>query len=276
MKISIFLLMLFNQYFYFQSSFQKILFESVNSEFKKQVNPEENADEKSFSNSSRNFEFSRNQIPENELAIEESYFLRNRFARIDPSKTKLFLSPTAQTLSSGSGYVSVYEIFFPSFAYGVTDYLMIGVSSSIIPSFEFKDQMKSVSLKFKVLDKDELKVSAGINYFSFLETSFTPFYGVATYYGFPVSVTMGLGSGLTKDKFINAGFVLLGFHYQLSNRISLISENVFITKEVNPSMIFGIRFFGNHFAIDLGIFSRAIWSQYNLDFYPWIGFTYNF
>ena len=53
-----------------------------------------------------------------------------RFTRTDPNYTRLFITPTARTLSRGAGRVTTYLIF-PSVAYGVTGNVDVSAAASI-------------------------------------------------------------------------------------------------------------------------------------------------
>jgi len=68
------------------------------------------------------------KISKNLISEAENYhaLIRDgKFVRSDPNSTRLFFAPTAKTLRKGKGYFSVYEIFLPFIAYGVTDYITL-------------------------------------------------------------------------------------------------------------------------------------------------------
>src|SRR5512135_963995 len=44
-----------------------------------------------------------------------------KFGRPDPNRVRLFLAPTARTLSQGGAYIGDYYLFFPVVGYGITD-----------------------------------------------------------------------------------------------------------------------------------------------------------
>ena len=44
----------------------------------------------------------------------------------NPNITRLFFAPTARMLKQGEGYFSDYYLFFPGFAYGITDRFTLG------------------------------------------------------------------------------------------------------------------------------------------------------
>lgn len=208
----------------------------------------------------------------------KKFLVGNKIFRLDPTKTKLFLSPTAQTLNAGSGYLSVYEIFFASFAYGVTDYLMIAGGGSLFPGINLEQQMKFVSTKLKLIDYKKIKFSIGGMYTGFWEGSFGTIYGVTTIGDYPFYLSAILGTGFTEGNFIEGKVIVIGLQYQVSHKVSLLTENWFFTEDPYPIISYGLRFFGDNLSADFGFFAKTNWlkEEESFYFYPWIGFTYNF
>lgn len=208
----------------------------------------------------------------------KKFIVENKIVRLDPTKTKLFLASTAQTLNGGSGYFSVYEIFFPNFALGITDNLMIAGGSSLFPGISLEQQLKFISTKLKLIDYKQIKFSIGGMYLNFWEGSFGTIYGVTTIGKYPIYLTAAVGSGFTEAKFIEGKVIIVGLQYQVSHKISLLTENWFFTNDPYPLISYGLRFFGDNLSADFGFFAKTDLMK-NDDmfyFYPWIGFTYNF
>ncbi|MDD5427019.1 MAG: hypothetical protein PHN52_11130, partial [candidate division Zixibacteria bacterium] len=44
----------------------------------------------------------------------------------NPNRTRLYIAPTGRILESREGYFAVADLFFPSFAFGLTDFITIG------------------------------------------------------------------------------------------------------------------------------------------------------
>ncbi|HUQ18280.1 MAG TPA: hypothetical protein VM099_01595, partial [Gemmatimonadaceae bacterium] len=52
----------------------------------------------------------------------------------NPNYTRLFFAPSGQMLKKGEGYFADYELFFPGFAYGITDNFSVGGGVSLFPA----------------------------------------------------------------------------------------------------------------------------------------------
>ena len=75
-------------------------------------------------------------IPRNRIKSIEDVFgdvVEGEFRRGDPNRTRLLFAPTARSLKAGQGYFSIYEIFFPMLAFGVTDFATIAAGISLFP-----------------------------------------------------------------------------------------------------------------------------------------------
>jgi hypothetical protein len=71
---------------------------------------------------------------------------------------------------------------------------------------------------------------------------------------------------------------VIGGGMQVSNSVKLVSENWISTFEFPQSVIpiFGIRFFEEKIAADLGFVYISTSGIIRFPFLPWLGFTYNF
>lgn len=224
--------------------------------------------------------------------------------RLDPNGTRLFLSPTARTMPKGQGRFSDYMVFFPSVAYGFTDWLDASLGVSILPGSS--TQIATFNLKAQVYDSETVDLAVG-NLFG------TPIgegtgdgfggtaYGLATFGDARRAVTLGAYvayAGIdasstfceddvcdTEDNFdfaVAEGVVLmLGGELQVSNSVKLMTENYvgFGDGETGGIVSGGIRFFGDQLAVDLAFFRPFDSSSDDLDgfpFVPYVGFAYNF
>ncbi len=74
----------------------------------------------------------------------------------NPNITRLFFAPTARMLKQGKGYFSDYYIFFPGFAYGITDRVTLGGGLSIFPGVDMNDQLFFIAPKFGLIQEKTL------------------------------------------------------------------------------------------------------------------------
>jgi len=202
---------------------------------------------------------------------------QGKFFRTDPNVSRLFFAPTGRKLKAGSGYFADYWVFFPSAAFGITDYFSFAGGMSLIPGAD--SQLFYLFPKFTFELSETAGLGAGLMHLSIPnETgSFTLGYGVATFGKATGGLTLGAGLPLGK----NSGGVtvlLLGGETQVSNNIKLISENWFFLgggDSGNFSLFSGgVRFFGDKLAVDLALITVSeAWSEGGFPFMPWVDFS---
>jgi hypothetical protein len=95
--------------------------------------------------------------------------------------------------------------------------------------------------------------------------------------------SLGIGVGLPSAKIWEFDLkfepvFVIGGGMQVSNSVKLVSEIWILTFEFPRSVfpIFGIRFFGEELAADLGFVYISTSEIVGFPFLPWLGFTYNF
>jgi len=216
------------------------------------------------------------RVPRIQVKVLETlsgYFEGEKYMRRDPNDTRLFFSSTGRSLKKGQGYFSAYEIFFPSIAVGITDFIMISGGISLIPGAE--SQLIYLTPKIRLLHLKNFDLSASLQYMSSFGYSFGMGYANATYGTSRASVTGGLGWGFVDGHFSSSPCIILGGETQLSNSIKLITENWFPPKTDVAILLFGIRFFGENIAGDFGLMTTTK-SSGGFPFVPWVGFAYNF
>jgi hypothetical protein len=201
------------------------------------------------------------------------YYEHGKYFRQDPNDTRLFFSSTGRSLKKGQGYFSAYEIFFPSIAVGITDFIMFSGGISLIPGAE--SQLIYLTPKIRLLHFKKFDMSASLQYMNSFGYSFGMSYANATYGTSRASVTGGLGWGFVDGNFSSSPCLILGGETQLSNSIKLITENWFPPKTDVAILLFGIRFFGENIAGDFGLMTTTK-SSGSFPFIPWVGFAYNF
>jgi hypothetical protein len=196
--------------------------------------------------------------------------------RDDPNSTRLLFSPTGRALKAGQGYFSVYEVFFPFVAVGITDFLAVAGGMTLIPGMESQAfyiapkitplQLKNFdfslgALYARVPDEDE---GAGI------------IYGVGTAGSAKASLTVGAGFGFMGADFADKPILMIGGETQISPTVKMLSENWIIPDSDVQLFSLGIRFFGSKLAADFGLIYPAGGDSSGWPLFPWIGFAYNF
>jgi hypothetical protein len=202
------------------------------------------------------------------------------YRRVDPNRTRLLLAPTGRPLRAGQGYFSAYEIFFTFFSVGITDFLSFAGGLTLLPGAE--DQLFYLAPKLTLpLHSEAVNIGAGIvygNVFSSNSSGAGFVYGVGTFGSQYAAVTVGLGYGFAEGEFASKPVLVLGGETQVSSSIKLVTENWFAVGADSKLLSFGIRFFGEHLAADLG-FMYPLSDEGGMSgfpFLPWVGFVYNF
>jgi hypothetical protein len=210
-------------------------------------------------------------VNENELI--EGEILDGEFIRYDPNRTRLLFGPTARTLKQGNGYFSTYEIFFPSIAYGVTDFITLSGGVSLVPGVD--EQAIYAGAKVGIFESEVVTLGGGFIYAHVSDTDFGTAYGVATIGSQRAALTVGLGWGFIDWEFSGTPALMIGGEVQLSNSIKLVTEN-WLPPDTDFAIIsLGIRFFGDNLAADIGLVTYTDVGD-GFPFLPWLGFVYNF
>ena len=215
-----------------------------------------------------------NQIKSREIITKkmhnEVYWFDN------PNQSRLFFAPTGRALKSGDGYFAAYEIFFPFFAIGVTDWLTLAGGMSLFPAF--KNQLFYFAPKFTPFSNKNFNASIG--YFFIIipeDVNLNIVYGIGTYGNKKASITFGLGYEFSSSNVEYNGepVILLGGEIRISESFGLVTENWFFTNSEVNIFSFGARFFGRRISADFGLLKPSEYSGV-FPFLPWLGFVYNF
>ena len=207
--------------------------------------------------------------------------VQGEYLRRDPNRTRLLFAPTARPLKAGQGYVAFYEIFFSYFAVGIADFLSVGGGMTLFPGAS--DQLFYVSPKLAVpLANEVVTLGIGAMYTNLFTSNFDGagiIYGIGTAGSDRAAVTVGVGYGFHGGDIAEKPILVLGGEAQLSNSAKLLTENWFPIGSETSLLSFGLRFFGDHLAADIGFIyplheGKGISS--GLPLIPWIGFAYNF
>lgn len=179
----------------------------------------------------------------------------------DPSDSRLFFAPTARMLRRGEGYFSDTYIFFANAVGGVTDHVTLGGGMSLFPSNDITNNVFYLTPKVGVVSTETFSLATGalIGYIPHIvdsrATSFGVLYGVATAGSAQTSATFGAGWGYLNGHFGQDAALMLGGSTRVARRISLLTENYYITGVNDGAVSYGIRFFGDKLSTDLAFFN---------------------
>lgn len=199
------------------------------------------------------------------------------YVRWDPNNTRLFFAPTARPLRSGQGYFSAYQIFFPFLAFGIGNYAVLAGGMSLFPGAS--SQLVYFAPKIIPIQTEKFHAAAGMLYIASTTGNSDGagiYYGVVSFGDQKASVTGGLGWGFSGNETADKPILLLGGEYRLSNSTKLITENWIIPDSDADIISFGLRFFGDNIAADLGFIRITGFETEGFPFIPWLGFAYNF
>lgn len=171
----------------------------------------------------------------------------------NPNVTRLFFAPTGQMLKKGEGYFADYQLFFPGFAYGITDNISIGGGMSIFPT-GLDEQVYYVTPKVGVTVGEKLHLATGLLFAGTGGGTGGVYYGVGTFGDGDGSATIGLGYGFAGGDIESKPVAMLGGEKRVSRRIALVTENYLLpVTEDNLVYSFGIRFMGEKLTTDLAL-----------------------
>jgi hypothetical protein len=201
----------------------------------------------------------------------------------NPNTTRLYFAPTAQMLKRGEGYFADYYLFFPAFAYGITNNFTIGGGMSLIPGASMDEQMFYFTPKIGLKAAKNFNIAAGAlvvkmpNFDN--ENDESPLvgilYGVGTVGNPDASFTLGLGYGFVDDEFANKPMVVIGGEKRISRRTAFVSENWIMPGIDNPLISYGLRFFGEKMSVDLALIN-ILGDEFIFPGVPYIDFVINF
>ena len=191
----------------------------------------------------------------------------------NPNSTRLFFAPSGQMLKKGEGYFADYELFFPGFAYGVTDNISVGGGVSLFPT-GLDEQVYYFTPKVGMSFGDQAHVSAGLLLAGTTGGTGGIGYSAGTFGNGDASVTGGVGYGFAGGKIESKPLAMLGGEKRISRRVALVTENYLLpTSEDNLIYSFGLRFIGEKLTTDLALFNVAGSGIIGL---PYVDFVFRF
>jgi len=199
------------------------------------------------------------------------------YQRLDPNRSRLFFAPTARPVRSGTGYLAVYELFFPYFAFGIADILTVAGGVSLVPG--------TTSQLFYLGPKVSIPLGGGGSYlavgghyanaFGSNAEGVGIFYAAATLGSHTTAITIGAGYGYAESQFSENPLLIVGGEAQLSGSVKLITENWFPVGSDVSILSLGLRFFGDRVSADFGLYYPVSDSSAEgFPFLPWLSFAY--
>ena len=203
----------------------------------------------------------------------------------NPNITRLFFAPTARMLKQGKGYFADYYLFFPGFAYGITDRFTLGGGLSIFPTVDINDQLFFIAPKVGLVQEKTFSLALGAllvripNYEDDASQDDPEvagiLYGVTTFGQPDASLTAGLGYGFVGGDLADRPMVMIGGEKRLTRRTALVTENWIFPGVEDPLISYGIRFFGKRLSVDLGLIN-TIGEEAIFPGIPYIDFVVQF
>ena len=202
------------------------------------------------------------RVPRAQIA-EITPLIRGRFFRVDPTRTRLAISPTGRTLGRGRTRVGTLVYIVPNATVGVSD--RFDVSGTAFVSFGGDDFAIApvVGAKLGLVDTGSFAAAVGTNVgFAFSGGDggvlVTPFAAVT--FGSEVrsvsaSVTGFAGGDLNAGDFDTANGVLVGFggEAQVNNGVKLLFDVLATVGEGDDgvALLPGVRLFGDRYSVDI-------------------------
>ncbi len=197
----------------------------------------------------------------------------------NPNATRLFFAPTAHMLGKGEGYFSDIYLFFPGFAYGLSDNVTIGGGVSLIPAIGLDDQIFYLTPKVGIKTSEDLRFALGALIVKLPDFNGQPIVGIA--YGTVTTgsadggLTGGLGYGFVDGDFADKPMVMVGGQLRMARRTSFVTENYIFPGLDDPLITYGLRFFGEKLSVDLAMIN-LVGENFFFPGIPYIDFVFVF
>ena len=171
----------------------------------------------------------------------------------EANTTRMFFGPTGRTLQQGEGYFADHDVFIASASIGITDRLQLGAGTLIIPNSQFWFVMPKVG----IVRGEKLNVSVGALYGGIGGINGGIAYAVGTYGETDHNMTIGFGQGFSGKQVGGEPVFMIGGESRLSRRVALLTENYFGAGSNDGLLMYGIRFLGEKFSVDLALMNTV-------------------
>ncbi len=215
-------------------------------------------------------EIARTQV--RAIRVAGGQLVRGEYWREDPADTRLYFTATGRTLEDGEAYVGTYLIVLPFAAVGLTDRLMIYGGA---PLFFGEVQPYYVGGKLQFVRTATVQASVGTLAFGVDDEVVGIAYGVGTFGNDLRAFSAGIGFFYTGNEVANEPAFMVGAETRVARRIKLITENYILPDAIGAIFSGGLRFIGNRFSAEVGLFGGAAEGDVGCCF-PLINFNYTF
>ncbi len=176
----------------------------------------------------------------------------------DPNATRHFFAPNARMLERGTGYFCDIWLFLLCLTGGLTDRVTFGGGMSIVPGIDISENIFYLTPKIGLVASEKVQVAVGAfagwtGAVTDDASSFGILYGVSTFGSADQNVSVGLGYAYLNDEIANRPLILGGVKLRLTRGTAFISENYILPEAEGAVIAFGLRFFGERVAGDVGL-----------------------
>lgn len=225
--------------------------------------------------------------------VEKSSMKTGRYWFPNPNATRYFFGPSAINLKRGEGYYQNTWVLLNSFNVGLTDNISIGGGFELISTFATMGSeegwqpifMLTPKVGFKV--SEDLHLGGGLLYLNVPVIDFEDSgpnrtglgitYGIGTYGSLDHNITFGAGWGFIQDQWADRPILTISGMTRIARKTALVTENWILPVDGYYGFYsYGIRFFGEKLAVDLGFINNADISEGIFIGIPWIDFMVKF
>ncbi len=212
--------------------------------------------------------------------IDNQMVFKGATAAPNPHYTRYFFAPTAFNLKKGEGYYQNTYLVLNSLNYAFTDHFSMGVSLELTSTFGSLGSnwspiyLLTPKYGFQVAKNWNVALGALIAGMGSVG-GFQLGYGLVTYGTTENNVTLGMSAGLADGTFMSNPPITIGGMWRMSRRASFVTEN-WILPKTGSLFSYGVRFFGNKIAVDLGFLNNKDIMDVLLIGVPYVDFTVKF
>ncbi len=205
---------------------------------------------------------------------------RGEYWPSDPNPTRAFVFPTASTLPGGKGFYENYYLLFHSVHLGWADNAMLSAGFALFPE---GGKVLTVGPKFRVYQNRAKTVEAAVGGHLFVASgdgesgkAFFP-YGVLSL-GRPNQGRLNIGAGGVVVDGEKAFYLNLSGDARLTRRLKAMGEVFVLSIDGEPRAfpIYGLRFFSEKLAFDLGFWNLPGEDDLTAVGTPMVNFVFRF
>jgi hypothetical protein len=212
--------------------------------------------------------------------IENKLTINGTTALPNPHYTRYLFAPSAFNLKKGEGYYQNTYLVLNSINYGFTDHFSMGVSIEVMSTFgsigRDWNPIYLLTPKYGFQLTKNLNMALGaLIAGAGNEGGFQLGYGILTYGNTENNLSLGVSAGLTDGIWMEQPPVTLSGMCRLGKKTSLITEN-WIVPDLGSLFSYGVRFFGDRLAVDLGFVNNKDIMDIMILGVPYVDFTVKF